>query len=47
MKLKIFTLRMNPATGQFDDEELAASMRSRISHAEHVDTLALRRSLAI
>lgn len=24
MKLKIFTLRMNPATGEFDDAELAA-----------------------
>ena len=37
MKLKIFTLRMNPATGKFDDAELAAfqSDKDVIELSEH------------
>jgi retron-type reverse transcriptase len=34
------------ADGRIDEEDLAASMRSRLGHAAHANTLGLRRSLA-
>lgn len=32
-------------SGRLDEDDLAASLRSRLGHAEHADTLGLRRSL--
>lgn len=33
------------ASGQYEEDDLAASMRSRLGHAAHANTLGLRRSL--